>query len=530
MTVKTRFSLLLGLLCLGFWGSLLALWLYERDETATILDDVSRQRNELLDRLITLTGYPLEQFAQDYSRWTEAVQFVERPAPDAAWAEINLGTSLNTFNAAAAWVLKPDGRIFYQVAQRDGRAETPPALPPLDAPLARIQREKFCHFFFGAGAELYEVRGAAIVPSDDLRRQQPPHGYLLVARRWDAAHLAALAKLSQGNVELTTHIHRSPSLVIGRHIHLHRNLPDHLGRPLRILHVDYNSSELLRISETDNWEAAIFILFGVTTLVLVSLSVWRWVLRPLAHLSESLVTGSLAPIRALRSQRSELGRMAKLVESWFNYREELRLTLEERARLGRDLHDGVIQTLYASGMSLSSARAILRRDPAGAETLLEQCHTELNATIRDVRHFLTRLEPVALEQKSFGAAAQALADFMQAIRPARFTFEIDEALAARLPIPHRAQLLQLMREAISNALRHGAADAITIRLQPRGQTCELSIRDNGRGFDPTAVHSTGHGLGNFAERARELFASLDIQAKPGQGTTIVLLFPLPPVL
>ncbi len=528
MTVKTRFSLLLGLLCMVFWGSLLSLWLYERQETAAILDDVSRQRSELLDRLITLTGYSLEQFAQDYSRWTEAVEFVDRPEPDPVWAEVNLGTSLNTFNAQAAWVIKPDGRIFYQVAQRSGRPAPAPTLPPLELPLARIQREKSCHFYFEADGEIYEMRGAAIVPSEDLPRTQPPHGYLLVARRWDAAHLASLAKLSQAEVELTSHIHRSPSLVIGKHIHLHRNLRDWRDQPLRVLHVDYDSLELLRISETDSWEAGIFIIFGVTAIVLVSFCGWRWVLRPLFLISESLATGSLEPIRPLSLQRSELGRMAKLVQSWFNDREELRLTLEERARLGRDLHDGVIQTLYASGMSLSSVRAILRRDPAAAESLLDQCHAELNATIRDVRNFLVRLEPVALGQKQFGAAVQSLADFMQAVRPSRFTFEIDDALAARLSMPHRAQLLQIVREAISNALRHGEASAITIRLQRRGQDCELSVHDNGRGFDPAAAAATGHGLGNFAERARELAASLDIQTEPGHGTKIVVLFPFPP--
>jgi signal transduction histidine kinase len=396
--------------------------------------------------------------------------------------------------------------------------------------LARIQREKFCHFFFEADGEIYEVRGAGIVSSEDLPRSEPPHGYLFVARRWDVAHLTALARLTQGTVELTSHIHRSPSLVIGQHIHLHRNLHDWRNRPLRVLHVDYNSPELMQVSDTGHWEAGIFVVFGVTALVLVSFCGWLWVLRPLDLISNSLATGSLKSIRSLTSQRSELGRMANLVRVWFKDREELRLTLEERARLGRDLHDGVIQTLYASGMSLSSARAILRRDPAAAESLLDQCHAELNATIRDVRHFLVRLEPVAMEQKQFGAAVQTLAEFMQAVRPARFTLEIDDDLASRLPMSHRAQLLQIVREAISNALRHGEAEAVTIRLQQRGEDCELTVRDNGRGFDPTAGTSPGHGLGNFAERARELTASLDIQSKPGHGTSIILHFPFPPTL
>lgn len=527
MTVKSRFSLLLGFLCLVFWGSLLTLWLYEREETAAVLDDVSRQRGELFDRLLALTGYPLEQFAQDYSRWTETVAFVDRAEPDPVWAEVNLSNSLSTFSAHSLWVLKPDGRIFYQATQRDGRPAAPPALPPLELPLARIQREKSCHFFFAAGEDIYEVRGAGIVLSEDLLRRQLPHGYLLVARRWDAAHIATLAKLCQGAVEITSHIHRNPSLIIGDHIHLHRDLPDYRGETLRVLHVDYDSSELLHIRETDHWEASIFVIFGVTTILLLSVSGWRWVLRPLGLISRSLATGKLEPIQSLSRQQSELGSVAQLVQLWFKDREELRLTIEERARLGRDLHDGVIQTLYASGMSLSSARAILRRDPAMAENLLDQCHAELNATIRDVRNFLVRLEPVTLAQKPFGEAVQALTEFMQGLRPSHYTLEIDDALALRLPTAHRAQLLQIIREAISNALRHGQADAVTIRLQAQGETCTLTIRDDGRGFDPATVTGTGHGLGNFAERARELSGSLDIQSKPGHGTGITLQFPIP---
>jgi signal transduction histidine kinase len=202
----------------------------------------------------------------------------------------------------------------------------------------------------------------------------------------------------------------------------------------------------------------------------------------------------------------------------------LRHTLEERARLGWNLHDGVIQSLYAAGMGLSGVHALLKPEQDVAASRLEQVRGILNETIHDVRNFITGLEPEALKQQSFGQAVSGLLATMKSIRPVRTVVEIDEPLAARLSLPERVHVLQIIREAVSNALRHGEPSQVTVTLRGENEKAECSVIDDGRGFDPGA-RTERSGLANLAERARELGAELLLDSAPGKGTRVKVVFP-----
>lgn len=523
MTLRTRFNLLLVLLCVGLAASLLLLRYYEKRETNLILNDLQGQRSRMLDRLIDLSGRSLETFTRDYSLWTEMVDFVARPAADPAWAAINIDASLTTFNAHAAWVLKPDGTLFYATAA-DGAAPPTAALPPGPALVERLQRDKACHFFILTPAGLAEVRGAVIVRSEDTERSSSPQGYLLTAALWDAAHLNHLAGLSQAQVELDDPDagHRAEPHTIN----LYRDLRAWDGSVLRELHVRYASTTLEFIADTDTWESAILFTFGVIAILLGAGFTRRWVLVPLGQISHSLATGNTEPLKPLLAERSELGRVAELVGTSFEDRAKLRQTLDERAQLSRDLHDGLIQTLYAIGMNLASIGPLLRQQPEQAEEAIDQSRTELNASIRELRSFIARLEPAGTE-KDFAKAVGLLVDFMQTAAPAvRFDVAVDEALAAKLPVEQCTQLLYIVREALSNAVRHSRAHRIAVSLQPAGETTAiLAIKDDGRGFDPTEPRVGGHGLDNMAERALQLGGELDLKSQSGRGTLVTVRLP-----
>jgi signal transduction histidine kinase len=530
MTLKTRFNLLLIILCLVLATGLIRLWVYERREARLIFEEFGGQRSQVLDRLIEMDGLSLRQFAHDYSLWSETADFLSQPEPDRNWAATNIDQSLATFGADIVWIFRTDGRLFYAVTAQGHNGAQPPHLPAFTGLFDELHRKKFIHFFFAGPEGIFEVRGAAVVESEDIKREQPPHGYLLVGRRWGASHLARFAEVTQGRINLTReiHIHQDSSDHQTQGIHLHRKLPDIHGRPVALLQVDYDIGNLSRLNDLNAYESIIFFFYGTSAILLVVFFTRRWVLRPLDRIGESLTTGNSGPLSPLLGQKSELGRVAKLIHRSFRDREELRETLEERARLGRDLHDGVIQSLYASGMNLASARALLEQDPRAANELLEQTRRELNVTIREVRSFITRLEPITTGGQSFSEAVRNLADFMQAIQPARCELAIDDRLAGSLSIDDRTQLLYIVREALSNALRHGAATAITIRLQSQAQVAELTVQDNGCGFDSTAPAGGGRGLANLAQRAIELSGSLDIRSQPGHGTTLTLRFPFCP--
>ena len=204
-------------------------------------------------------------------------------------------------------------------------------------------------------------------------------------------------------------------------------------------------------------------------------------------------------------------------------------TLQDKIRLGRDLHDGLVQTLYATGLVLETAVQRLSATPPAATDaarLIERAKTTLNAAIRQARDTIDDLSPDALEQQSFPQAVDALLDHLDGER----LRERQVTLSPELPVfsePQRTELLQIIREAVSNALRHGAATRLNIEFAPLpDQRLRLEIRDDGTGFDPAAI-TRGHGLDNLAARARAVGAALDIDSAPGRGTRIVITLPKP---
>jgi signal transduction histidine kinase len=237
---------------------------------------------------------------------------------------------------------------------------------------------------------------------------------------------------------------------------------------------------------------------------------------------EHLAKTSVAQGEALTRERSERQRAE---EDALLHQRRLTQSLEEKVRLGRDLHDGIIQSLYAVGLTLESARALARHDPAEADRRLGQCLASLNATIREVRAYISGLAPENLRHTGFTSAMHALAEELRAGRDAAFDLRIDEDATGLLTEAQSADLLQIAREAISNSQRHGQAGAVTVRLHRSDHEVCLLVQDNGRGFDP-ARRRAGHGLGNMQARANGLGATLRLESRPGEGTRLLVTLPI----
>lgn len=253
---------------------------------------------------------------------------------------------------------------------------------------------------------------------------------------------------------------------------------------------------------------------------------------------------SRAPFAAARSEMNTLARLAqntvaqgaelsrerdvrRRAEEDAQLKQQLLAqSLQEKVRLGRDLHDGIIQSLYAVGLTLESARVLLETDPAEASRRLEQTRTRINDAIRDIRTYITGLAPENLRRAGFAQALESLLLDLQGGRDTRFDVKIDDEAAALLTADQSLQALQITREAVSNALRHGGASLITIRLHRDDRDACLMIHDNGVGFDPATRREGGHGLGNMHARAEWIGAPLRITSQPGEGTRVVAMLPI----
>jgi len=262
---------------------------------------------------------------------------------------------------------------------------------------------------------------------------------------------------------------------------------------------------------------------------------------------------TLRPSRAADSgspfatARHEMGTLAKLAESSVaqgaelsrerdvrrRAEEDVQLkqhllaqSLDEKIRLGRDLHDGIIQSLYAVGLTLESLRALMKADPAAAESRLEQTRAALNATIRDVRTYITGLAPDNLKRASFGQALQSLLAELRAGRVVQFDIKVDDEATALLTPEQTVEALQIAREAVSNALRHGGASVVTVRVHKGDREVGLLVQDNGTGFESGGGHEGGHGLFNMQARAESIGARLRLTSQPHEGTRVVLTLPV----
>jgi PAS domain S-box-containing protein len=203
----------------------------------------------------------------------------------------------------------------------------------------------------------------------------------------------------------------------------------------------------------------------------------------------------------------------------------LRRSLEERVRLGRDLHDGIIQSIYAVGLGLQECRNLMQQDPAVAQERLARSISDLNAVIRDVRDFIVGLEPEALNGREFKEALQSLIETMSQAHASQFSLDIDPQAAEALNGRRAAHLVQIAREAMSNSLRHACAKSTVVLLRKENGCVRLEIRDDGAGFEQKALANRGHGLRNIAARANEIGARSEILSAPGRGTRVLIEIP-----
>jgi len=201
--------------------------------------------------------------------------------------------------------------------------------------------------------------------------------------------------------------------------------------------------------------------------------------------------------------------------------QQLRRSIDERERIGRDLHDDIIQSIYAVGLSLEDCRRNLRQTPEQAESRLTAAIHTLNQTIQSVRGFIAGLEPKVLNGPEFKTALKSLA-LTAGDAPLHFQIDVDPAAASRLTSTQATQLLHIAKEAMSNALRHAHASSVTVSLHPIPNGVRLEVHDDGVGFDPNRTDGSGHGLRNTYARARQIDADLEIISAPSQGCRILV--------
>ena len=226
---------------------------------------------------------------------------------------------------------------------------------------------------------------------------------------------------------------------------------------------------------------------------------------------------------------------ARLYQDLVEEKERLADVYEEaRKKLARDLHDGPTQSVAAMAMRLNISRRMLAKDPKMANEELVKLEELAHRTTKEIRHMLFTLRPLILESQGLGAAIQSMADKMMETFSQRVMVEIDNRAVEQLEMGKQGVIFYIIEEAVNNARKHAAAEAITVRLRQMDMgLLLLEIQDNGAGFDVKAIaqnydkrSSSSLGMVNLRERAELVNGLLNIESTPGKGTNVQVYIPL----
>lgn len=199
--------------------------------------------------------------------------------------------------------------------------------------------------------------------------------------------------------------------------------------------------------------------------------------------------------------------------------------VEERDRISRDLHDGIIQEIYAVGLGLEHALFVWEENPSEARARVTQATSDLAEVMQNVRRFIMALQPESVADKSLAEALRTLAETIGAHGGVPITCEVG-------PLPDlsehsKTHLIHAVREALTNAVKHAHATRISLRAGIEEGQFVISVADNGRGFDPSQPRPRAqHGLRNLQSRAHAAGGRLATTSSPGEGTTVSLFVPL----
>ena len=200
------------------------------------------------------------------------------------------------------------------------------------------------------------------------------------------------------------------------------------------------------------------------------------------------------------------------------------VVIEERDRIGRELHDSVIQRLYGISLSLEDVPELMAEEPDDARRRVDRAIDALHAAIGEIRVFIYGLRP---DRALHGDLRRSLSDLAEEVgRTADAEVDLDIA-EVTLSEEVAAEVVAITREALSNVARHAGASRAQVHLVPRGESVRLVIADNGRGFDPRSRRGPEkRGLSNIRDRAAALGGRVTVRSNQGSGTRIIVEVPL----
>ena len=198
--------------------------------------------------------------------------------------------------------------------------------------------------------------------------------------------------------------------------------------------------------------------------------------------------------------------------------------IDERDRISRELHDSVIQSIYAVTLSLDDVPELASTSPKEAEQRVEEAIDALHGVIRDIRNFIFGIRPLLLDSASLLEGLRTLANELRRNTATEIEVAGDEPDGVSIELT--AELLAIAREALANVARHSGASHASVQLSGQDQDIRLEIADDGRGVNAGSIAAGGHhGLANMQARAEALGGTFHLDRGQNSGTRIIVRIP-----
>ena len=210
------------------------------------------------------------------------------------------------------------------------------------------------------------------------------------------------------------------------------------------------------------------------------------------------------------------------------YRKSQQLTLlQERERFGMDLHDGIIQSIYAIGLMLDDTQHRMHEDIEQAREGINRGILGLNEVIRDIRNYILDLRPNRFQGRDLKEGLGELARELRSNSFLNVNLELNETNISSLNPEKTVEILHIVQEGLSNVRKHARASCVDVVLKRLNNSLVLSICDDGIGMNPEFLNlSTGNGLRNMRERAQALGGKFELIAQSTGGTQVLINIPL----
>lgn len=199
----------------------------------------------------------------------------------------------------------------------------------------------------------------------------------------------------------------------------------------------------------------------------------------------------------------------------------------ERARIGREIHDGPAQALTNAIFEVDDIERLIERDPSAAMVGLRQLRALLRRELANVREFISELRPATVDAAGLDVALVDAVDGLRSATRMGVTTDL-RAPSDRLDDRQRTVVLRVAQEALQNVRKHAGAATVMVSTDVTGDEWTLEIRDDGRGFDMGTVAKRGHrnfGMQVMNERAELIGARFDVRSRPDGGTVVRLAIP-----